>query len=72
MKNIHSYREPRLLLTTGEVADRLGVREATIRNWAKRGTLPSVLLGARTLRFDPDAIAAFIEARRNGEVRLGD
>ena len=52
-----THREPRIqLLTTNEAASRLGLKPATIRRWVRKGSLPAVRLGSRTLRFDLDAI----------------
>lgn len=36
-------------LTTGEVAQRIGVSRQTVVNWVKKGMLPGVRLGGRTL-----------------------
>jgi excisionase family DNA binding protein len=36
-------------LTTGEVAQRVGVSRQTVVNWVKKGILPGVRLGGRTL-----------------------
>jgi excisionase family DNA binding protein len=36
-------------LTTGEVAQHVGVSRQTIVNWVKKGILPGVRLGGRTL-----------------------
>jgi excisionase family DNA binding protein len=41
--------ESATFLTTGEVAQRVGVSRQTIVNWVKRGLLPGVRLGGRTL-----------------------
>jgi excisionase family DNA binding protein len=49
------------LLNTREVAELLGVSVETVYHWTADGTLPSIRLTPRTLRFDPAAIAAFVE-----------
>ena len=36
-------------LTTGEVAQRVGVSRQTVVNWVKKGLLPGIRLGGRTL-----------------------
>ncbi len=41
--------EPVPYLTTGEVAQRVGVSRQTVVNWVKKGLLPGVRLGGRTL-----------------------
>jgi len=51
------------LLTTREVADRLGVTPETILRWIDRRGLPVVRLTSRALRYDPDAIDAWIGER---------
>lgn len=53
------------LLTAEEVAERLAMTEARIYEMARTGELPSVLIG-RLRRFEPEAIARWIEARRSG------
>jgi excisionase family DNA binding protein len=51
------------LLTTREVADRLGVTPETVLRWIDRRGLPVVRLTSRALRYDPDALDAWIAAR---------
>lgn len=45
-------------LTTGQVAQRVGVSRQTVVNWVKKGILPGVRLGGRTL-ISPAALAQF-------------
>ena len=45
-------------LTTGEVAKRIGVTRQTVVNWVKKGILPGVRLGGRTL-IAPAALQRF-------------
>jgi excisionase family DNA binding protein len=45
-------------LTTGEVAQRVGVSRQTVVNWVKRGILPGGRLGGRTL-IAPAALRRF-------------
>ena len=40
------------LLTTAEMADILRVEPNTLLLWARRGRVPSIRMGARTVRFD--------------------
>lgn len=40
------------LITTGEAADYLGVPIGTLRRWAKKGSVPYVVLPSGRLRFD--------------------
>jgi excisionase family DNA binding protein len=52
------------LLTTRQVAALLGVSPATVlRRW-RAGELPGYRLASNVLRFDPDELAAWLEARR--------
>jgi excisionase family DNA binding protein len=45
------------------VAKFLAVSNATVYRWVERGEIPYVLLGDRIIRFDPDAIDAWVAAR---------
>lgn len=49
--------------TERTLADYLAVSDRTIRNWIRRGELPSYKLGAAR-RIDPTDVTAFLEARR--------
>lgn len=49
--------------TERTLADYLAVSDRTIRNWIRRGELPSYKLGAAR-RIDPTDVDAFLEARR--------
>jgi excisionase family DNA binding protein len=51
------------LLTTREVADRLGLAPATVLRWAQAGKLPAVYLSSRAIRFREDDLEAFLEQR---------
>lgn len=53
------------LLTAEEVGHRLGLSSKSVRRLATAGNLPSVRLGDRMLRFDPDDVEAFIAARKS-------
>jgi excisionase family DNA binding protein len=54
------------LLTTREVAERLGVSpETVLRRW-RAGELPGFRLGGTVLRFDSDEVDAWLEARHRG------
>jgi nitrogen PTS system EIIA component len=46
------------VLTTSELAERLRVSPATVRNWAARGEIPALRI-ARTWRFRESDIQAF-------------
>jgi excisionase family DNA binding protein len=47
---------PTQLLTTKQLADRLGMGVATVLIMAKRGDIPSIRIGYRTVRFDWEAV----------------
>jgi excisionase family DNA binding protein len=51
------------LLTTREVADRLGLAPATVLRWAQAGKLPAVYLSSRAVRFRAEDLATFLEER---------
>jgi excisionase family DNA binding protein len=50
--------------TERTLAAYLSVSDRTIRNWIRRGELPSYKLGA-SRRIDPADVDAFLEARRD-------
>lgn len=50
--------------TERSLAAYLAVSDRTIRNWIRRGELPSYKLGAAR-RIDPADVDAFLEARRD-------
>lgn len=54
------------LLTAAEVADMLSVDPATVYRWAESGHLPAYRLGPGTLRFDPDAVDAWLSGQSVG------
>lgn len=58
----------RKLLTVREAADRLALREGTIRSWLSRRRLPKVRLG-RAVRIPSDAIEDLIRA---GTIGIAD
>jgi excisionase family DNA binding protein len=49
--------------TERSLADYLAVSDRTVRNWIRRGELPSYKLGA-SRRIDPADVAVFLEQRR--------
>lgn len=49
--------------TERSLAAYLSVSDGTVRNWIRRGELPSYKLGAAR-RIDPADVAAFLEQRR--------
>ena len=62
-------REPTKLITTRELAERLGFRPDTIRRWAREDRIPSLRVGEKTLRFDfADVLSALRGSDASGEV----
>jgi excisionase family DNA binding protein len=52
----HSNREAERLLTTRELADRLGVRTETVLRWTREGRIEAVRLSCRAFRYRLDAV----------------
>ncbi len=61
MRENSAQTEP--FFTERTLADYLAVSDRTIRNWIRRGELPSYKLGAAR-RIDPTDVDAFLESRR--------
>jgi excisionase family DNA binding protein len=61
MRENSAHTEP--FFTERTLAEYLAVSDRTIRNWIRRGELPSYKLGA-SRRIDPGDVDAFLEARR--------
>jgi len=53
------------LITATEVAERLGVDVSTVHRWARAGEIPAFRLG-RVVRFDPDAVDAWVSGQMVG------
>ncbi len=52
-------------LSAKQVSELLGVNRATVINWARRGSIPAVQYGERSIyRFRESDVNAFIEASR--------
>ena len=50
-----------------EVAERLHVTTATVQRWTRNGELPHYRLPGGDLRYDPDEIALWLDARHGSE-----
>jgi excisionase family DNA binding protein len=59
-------RTAKPLLTTAEVAARLGLTDAAVRNYVAEGRLPAVRLSRRVLRFRAEDIEALIDGHAVG------
>jgi len=58
MKTPSTHRE---LVDAGTVGDAIGVRAATIRQWAREGRIPALQLSARIMRFDLAEVLATLK-----------
>lgn len=52
------------LLRADQLAERLGVKPATVLVWNRKGIIPSRRLSHKVLRFDLADVVAALEARR--------
>jgi len=52
------------LLTAEGLAARLHVRPSTVRNWARRGKIPTVRLSSKVLRYDFSAVVESVDQAR--------
>lgn len=55
---------PTDLLTYRELAERLQMKRSSLYSLVCRGKIPHIRLSRRSVRFDADEIAAWLEARR--------
>lgn len=56
------------LLTVREVAEQLKVKEKTVREWTRKGYLPSIRLGSGgrgRIRFSREDIQEFIKSQKD-------
>ena len=51
------------LLTADEMAQRLRVRPATVKTWARSGRIPTVRLSPKVIRYDAEAVVAALTAQ---------
>lgn len=52
------------ILTSQELSKRLKVSPATIRLWARRGTIPRIRVSAKVIRFDWQAVVRALAATK--------
>lgn len=51
------------LLTAEEIGERLRLTADTVLKWAREGTIPSIKLSPKVLRFDPSEVEAALRRR---------
>jgi excisionase family DNA binding protein len=57
-----ALRARQALLTTSDVSKLLGIHRETLYQWIRDGRIPAMRIG-RNLKFDPAALAVWLEAR---------
>lgn len=68
----HANREAERLLTTRELADRLGVRTETVLRWTREGRIEAVRLSRRAFRYRLGAVIQRLgETSREGGPTIG-
>jgi uncharacterized protein YjcR len=55
------------LLTAEGLAERLHVRPSTVREWARRGRIPTVRLSSKVVRYSVAAVIQAVSNARRGE-----
>ena len=56
------------LLTAEELAETLHIRPSTVREWARRGRIPTVRLSPKVVRYSVAAVVQTVSnARRGGK-----
>jgi len=63
--------QPRLI-TTRELARRLGVTSNTIRKWTREGRIPCLRIGQKTLRFDATVVIKVLSQSQADRSEGGD
>jgi excisionase family DNA binding protein len=56
------------LLTTREVADLVAVSPETILRWTRRGAVPAIRLPGGAIRYRPEAVDSWLDARATAVV----
>lgn len=68
----HTNREADRLLSTRELADRLGVRTETVLRWTREGRIEAVRLSCRAFRYRLAAVLKRLdETSREGGPTIG-
>ena len=55
------------LLTAEQLADRLGVKPSTVKQWSRDGLIPANRLTPKVIRYDLDAVVASLEERQTAQ-----
>lgn len=59
------------LLTANELAATFKLNPQTVYRLARRGAIPSIRIGPKSLRFDPTKVRAVLEGGGSANVRVG-
>jgi len=51
--------------TAKEIADRLGISEATIREWGRIGKIPRIVLSPKIIRYDWDSVLQSLKREKS-------
>jgi excisionase family DNA binding protein len=62
---IQKLRARNSLISVAEVSKLLGFHPVTIRDWSRAGRLPAMRIAGQW-RFDPGALAAWVDERKMG------
>ena len=56
------------LLTSSELADRLGIKPATVLDWYRKGRIPALKISPKVLRFNlTEVLAALAPTKPQGD-----
>ncbi len=58
------------LFTAEEISKFLGLRPSTIKNWARRGLIPSLKVSPKAIRFDLTEVIDTIKGRRDRDGKI--
>ena len=60
------------LLTAEQLADRLGVKPRTVRQWSLDGLIPAKRLTPKVIRYSLDDVVASLQKRQSAQQKGGD
>ena len=55
------------LLTAGQLAQRLGVKPRTVRNWLRAGLIPATRLTPKVIRYDLQQVVTALKQRQEAK-----